>query len=99
MRLPRNLSDAVSFAKWCQREQQEPTAVARLLVLAKRYRTALERSTWDSSTSSRYIEQSEKWARAFEEAAKDLGYETDQSTIWPTLRRNGCDVHLPDVSV
>lgn len=98
MRLPRSLSEAVGFALWCRRERQEPAAVARLLVLARRHKLAWERSTQDSSTSSRYLEQSERWGDEFERAAAAMGYTTDWPGLWPVLRRHGRDVYLPEIA-
>ena len=90
MRLPKALSDAVHFASWCQNERQEPAAVARLIVLARRAFNAGEvhcntgeRRRYDNATA------------AFEKAAAEMGYRVEWPGLWPTLYRDGSEVHLP----
>ncbi len=92
MRLPRSLSDAVALANWCRRECQEPAAVARLIVLARRAHHAGERYC-NTGERPRY----DAAMGAFDRAAAALGYTADWPGLWPVLNREGIDVYLPDV--
>lgn len=97
MRLPKCLRDAVFFARWCHHESQEPAAVARLIALAKAHSRSWARSTHDQSTSSYYIEKSEKLARQIEAQAQTMGYSVTWPGLWPQLSRNGRDIDLPSM--
>ena len=98
MNLPRGLSDAVVFARWCIEQKQDPATVARLVLLARRHATSWENSTHDASTSPRWTERSEKYARQFEAEADALGYTVEWPGLWPALSRAGVDVRFPAVS-
>ena len=93
MRLPKRLSDAVHFAAWCKREQQEPAAVARLLVLAYAAKRAGERNCNEGTDATHKAEL--RAADRFEKAAAELGYIVDWPGLWPVLQRHGQDEHLP----
>ncbi len=41
-------------------------------------------------------EASDRATERFEKAAAALGFETDWNGLWPTLRKDGQDIHLPE---
>ncbi len=95
MRLPKSLSNAVMFARWCQENAMDPPAAARLVVLARRAFRAAELAC--SQNRPGLDERDEAATNRFKAAAAELGYGVQWSGLWPTLQRDGRNVYLPSM--
>ncbi len=84
---------AVRFAVWCQEHGVRPADGGQLLALARRAFKAGERNCNDGTAASLAAEQ--MTGEAFRLKAEELGFCTEWSGLWPTLRKDGRWIHLP----
>jgi hypothetical protein len=93
MRLSKSKLFAVQVANFAAEHGMSGRDVVELVTLAERAFSAGVRDCNEGSDAS--DRASEKAGSAFNEAAREAGFDVEWPGLWPTLRKAGEWVHLP----
>ncbi len=95
MRWTRTLESCCTFANFAIEQGLLPYDLAELILLARRAFSAGERAaSVDDEVASR---REDKTGEAFAEKAQSLGYTVIWPGLWPTLVKDGKQIHLPSI--
>lgn len=89
-RRSRTLEACVVFARWVQEQRVNYLDLAELLQLA---RAAFKAGERECNTGR----SADKQREAFEAKAGEMGFGVQWPGLWPTLKRDGRDIYLPEV--
>ncbi len=95
MRWTKTMESCCTFANFAIEQGLLPYDLAELILLARRAFKAGEKNCNEGSETSSLAE--DRSGKAFIEKAASLGFGTMWPGLWPTLLKDGKQIHLPSI--